>query len=39
MTVAEQPVDIYHHAKNENAVEDIVLSSTLVYWLQWFNKI
>ena len=36
---AEQAVDIYHHAKNENAVEDIVSSSTLVYWLQWFNKI
>ena len=36
---AEQPVDIYHHAKNENAVEDIASSSTLVYWLQWFNKI
>ena len=35
---AEQPVDIYHHAKNEKAVEDIVSSSTLVYWLQWFNK-
>ena len=34
---AEKPVDIYHHAKNENAVEDIV-SSTVVYWLQWFNK-
>jgi len=34
----EQPVDIYHHTKNENLVEDIVSSSTLVYWLQWFNK-
>jgi hypothetical protein len=36
---AEQPVDIYHHANNENAVEDIVSSSTLVDRLQWFNKI
>ena len=36
---AEQPVDIYHHANNENAVEDLVSSSTLVDWLQWFNKI
>lgn len=36
--IAEQPVDIYHHTENENAVEDIVSSSTVVYWLQWFNK-
>ncbi|MEG4496496.1 hypothetical protein QUB05_11420 [Microcoleus sp. F10-C6] len=36
---AEQPVDIYHHANNENAVEDIASSSTLVDWLHWCNKI
>jgi hypothetical protein len=33
---AEQPVDIFHHTKDEYAVEDIVSSPTLVYWLQWF---
>ncbi|NJM60594.1 MAG: hypothetical protein HC849_10945 [Oscillatoriales cyanobacterium RU_3_3] len=35
----EQPVDIFHHTKDEYAVEDIISSPTLVYWLQWFNEI
>ena len=35
---AIQAVDIFHHTKDEYAVEDIVSSPTLVYWLQWFNE-
>ncbi|MFS8119627.1 MAG: hypothetical protein ACMG55_14235 [Microcoleus sp.] len=34
----EQPVDIFHHTEDEYAVEDIISSPTLVYWLQWFNQ-
>ncbi|MBD2772304.1 hypothetical protein [Iningainema tapete] len=35
---SEKPVDIYHSTSDEYAVEDVVSVSTLVNWLQWFNK-
>ncbi len=34
----EYPVDIYHVLGDEEDVENVTSASTLVKWLEWFNK-